>query len=135
MLVTKWINGCWNDFDVETLAEAKKLVVDHDSNWAIYPSGLGSTWMIAIVNGQRVGAHELWQEFDAIVPSVIDDNECDDRQRKAIAFVRNHYHACHGLSDGSVRIGVSSSFDDGGEHTELIVVEPIRSELRDALGY
>lgn len=73
---------------------------------------------------------------DLIFPiQVLTDGECDYKQLNAIAFVRSHYHACHGLADGTVRVGIAASYDDGGEHTELIVVRPIQSELRDVLGY
>jgi hypothetical protein len=77
MLVSLWVEadngnrGYWNRFDVPTMLEAKAYCSTHTHNWSIRPNAsvdnqTESTWMIAMLSGDRIGSRELWAEYDAI---------------------------------------------------------------------
>lgn len=66
--------GYWESTTVATMAEARDYVELLDDNWSIRPEGQHeTTWMFAMVAGKRVGAAELWAEYDATA----DDSELD----------------------------------------------------------
>jgi hypothetical protein len=82
--VSLWIvsdndnGGYWNRFEVASLLEAKAYTSTHKHNWAIRPleydgrnNPQETTWMIALVGESRIGACELWAQYDETTPSEI----------------------------------------------------------------
>ena len=68
-------------------------------------------------------------------PRIIADSDASDEQRKAVAYVRMHYHNADCLDNGQIRIGVAANDRYLNVCTMLECINTDRQSLRNAMGY